>query len=538
MAKFTIQLSEYLQEKMSPEQSINDLDDILSASKENLFDGAPTQALNNVISNEYRDSFILGFTTHFLLDEIGLETMPAWKLALAGKLLEVGSFVNQTFEKLDNQVWDKYRIRKINDKKTDSGTVGNEGSTTQGGTVTDERNLESRSTKNRNATSQDTGTIKDKGSIEYEGSINQDNEKYYTALDSMGRPTTPKIKTSTEEMDRPEDNVKSYSEVVQSGKIVQTGTQSGSIRDTITDNGRETMTEHDGAGDLAYTNRVPTGTHTQNRAHKGGMIHGYSDHASDATQAYSATPQSGVNASNLMGASVTPTSVGPNAPGSTEAPVQDGNTKYLTNVTHNYANDRAHSEWETPIDSVNGDVIEQTESFNGYNDKTEFHHNKVVDKEFANRNRVATRDFLNYEQENTTDYDVSNPSSKQTNHYNKKSVSSTEYPDSFTQHSDGKTSYEDRKDSKESTRTLGTTNTLNDNDFTVDTEGGSVSHIFDKEDGHTNTETRDLTYEQDRDEKEFEFSMEMFMQAEPFLTKVWNLFDDLFMQIIDDEYYY
>ena len=538
MAKFTIALDEYLQENMSQGQSINDLDDVLSASKEHLFDGAPNQAVEDTIKEEYRDPFILGFTSHFLFDEIGMETMPAWKLVLASKILEVSGFINSVFEKLDNQVWSDYKVRKRVKKDTHTGTVDNTGNNTLGGTITDEHDLAGSSTRLRHGTSANSGTIKDKGGVEYKGETHNNNERYYSAVDENGNPINPKIKQNYEEMDRPEDSVKAYNKSTRSGIYGVTGSQKGRITDTMTDHGSDVMTERDGAGDKAYVQRTPTGERINTQAHKGGMLHGYSDHAGDITQANNQTPQSGIDASNIMGTTVTPTAYSGGS-GSVATPDVSGTKKYLTSVNKQWSNDRAHSEWQKPIDDVNGDVIENHETFNGFHDKQETHFNRVQEHSFNNRERQSERSFTGYEQETVTDYDSygHNPEDKSEQHFNRKTVQETEYDKTFKEHSDGTTSFVDREDVRENTRTLGDTNTVDDNDQVNSTDEGTLTHVYDRDDGHTNLETRDLTDESADEETSFNFSYEMFVKAEPYLSKLWSMFDDCFMQIIDDEWY-
>ena len=534
MAKFTIQLSEYLQEHMTEGHSINNLDDVLTTSKEVLFDGAPTQAIENVQSSEYRDAFILGFTSHFLFDEIGMETMPAWKLALAAKILETNGFIQSTFEKLDNQVWADYSVRKIDDTIKDTGTVDNEGQNTQGGTVTDERDLEGSNTRTRHATSADTGTITDDGEVRYNGSVSNDNERYYSATSG-----SPKIVRTSEEMDRPEDATKAYTELTKSGKIKQSQTQSGSVRDVAGESGSETTTERDGAGDKAYVERTPSGTRTTSQAHKGGMLQGYSDHATDTTQAVSQTPQSGITGGSLMGTTVTPTAYAGNKGSGSVATVDQSGKKYLTTAQQQWNNDRAHSTWNVPVDDVNGDVVETNESYDNFHDKQETHYNRVQEHEFTNRQRTNDRTYQNLTTDNVTDYDYQNshPTDKQVQHFNRKNVDTTEYPNGFKEHQDGTTSYTNRSDERDNERRLNTQNAIDDSDVTATTDEGTITHIYDKTDGHDNTETRNLKRVQDREEKTFNFSYEMFLKAEPYLKKLWSLFDECFMLIIDDEYY-
>lgn len=554
MAKYTISLQEILQEHMTDQQSINNMDDILAVSKNYIFDGAPTSALNQV-NQEFRDPFMLGFVMHFLFDEIGMETIPAWKLVLASEIIDNSEFINSIYEILENQVWSEYEIRKIENATTDKGTVIKEGDSTEGGTVTDERYATNQNSTNRTATTEDDGTVKDEGSLEDDGTIKDEgsvdylgttsnnNSRYYTAEDAQGNPTTPKITQHSVESDG--TGTPAYVESVQSGSVgVQAG-QSGTITDTTTDSGTETITERDGSGDPAYVKRIPSGTRTSTQTHTGGTLHGYSDHASDSTHTASLTPQSGVSASDLMSISKG-TGQPATFPNSVAQVNQTSGTKYLTSAEHIANNDYIHSDWVIPYDTVNGDKETTVESFNQFEDKQETHYNRETEKGFTNREHENVRSFQNYQQSQTTTYN--NLTNRSTTHYNRDNVSETIYDDNFTEHSESEMSYNNRTDERENTRTLDTkrttentrtldtTRTERDNVLNTGSEQDTVTHIFDKTGSNDNKETRNLTGTSDTDEKTYHFNYEMFAKAEPYLSKIWHLFDDCFMLLVDALY--
>ena len=562
MANYTISIEEILQEHMGENQTINNLDDILAVAKQHIFDGAPEQAMTAILE-QYKDPFMLGFCMHFLFEEIGMETIPAFKLALASTILDNTDFINSTYEILENQVWSEYEIRKIENATTDKGTIQTDNDTTEGGSVTDERIAENSTTTNRNATAEDDGTITDEGELTdggtitdeggttYKGKTKNNNNRYYTAEDEMGNPTTPKITQHSVESDG--QGTPAYSESVQTGSYgVQQG-QTGSIKDTSTDTGSEILTERDGTGDKAYTKRTPSGTRTQTVTHTGGMLHGYLDHATDSTHSLSLTPQSGINSSDLM--TVNRQAGQPaTVPASVAQPNQTATTKYLTQADHVANNDYLHSNWDIPYDSVNGDKQATVESFDQYEDIQETHYNRETEREFDNREHETTRSFQNYQQNQTTTYN--NLTNKTTQHYNRDNLSETIYEDNFTEHAEGTTEYENRTDERENVRTLDTTRnstttktldttrtnnttrtldtirTEHDNTLITGNEEATTTHTYDKNGTNDTLETRNLKGTSDTDEKTYRFNYEMFSKAEPYLAKIWRLFDDCFMSLL------
>ena len=77
----------------------------------------------NAIDERYRKFFMTAFPLHYFNDEIGLETLTLFKIALAAKLYENGDFINSILENLDKNVLTSYSVRKLVNDNTKASTV-------------------------------------------------------------------------------------------------------------------------------------------------------------------------------------------------------------------------------------------------------------------------------------------------------------------------------------------------------------------------------------------------------------------------------
>ena len=140
MAKYTMSILDIL-EANSNGKELSNLANVLSISQEAIFKNVPM----NLITEEYRDKLILGFTLHFMYDEIGLETLPAWKTALAEKVYSNAEYINMIYENLDKQVFANYKTSKIKRDRADTlkeaidilKNIDNTVTSKENGTVTD-----------------------------------------------------------------------------------------------------------------------------------------------------------------------------------------------------------------------------------------------------------------------------------------------------------------------------------------------------------------------------------------------------------------
>ena len=82
MAYYTLTILDLLR-KVNPDLDVTDMDAVLAAAKEALFDNGAI----NLISEKYRDIFMQGFSYNYLVEEIGLETPQLFKAELMGTII-------------------------------------------------------------------------------------------------------------------------------------------------------------------------------------------------------------------------------------------------------------------------------------------------------------------------------------------------------------------------------------------------------------------------------------------------------------------
>ena len=125
MAKYTQSIREILQAYKQPSQSLTNVQDVYDIASACLFDQMPS----DIINPEWEDKFIVGFSLRFMNEELGLETLPLWKIALNEKIYNSGSYINAIFENLDKQVFADYSVKSVlnsgntSDSKSFAGTV-------------------------------------------------------------------------------------------------------------------------------------------------------------------------------------------------------------------------------------------------------------------------------------------------------------------------------------------------------------------------------------------------------------------------------
>lgn len=128
MGAYTQSIREILQFNKTPQQKLTDVNDVYDLASQYLFDEMP----QNVISDDYAKQFITGFTLHFMNEELGLETLPLWKIALNEKIYNSGTYINKIFENLDKEIFANYQVKNVENEGTTSGeklgtgTISNE----------------------------------------------------------------------------------------------------------------------------------------------------------------------------------------------------------------------------------------------------------------------------------------------------------------------------------------------------------------------------------------------------------------------------
>lgn len=72
----------------------------------------------NVISEEYREKFELGFLLKFFFKELAFDSLTAWRMAFKEKIWNNADYINGVYGTLDKQIFSDYRVRKVNNAGT------------------------------------------------------------------------------------------------------------------------------------------------------------------------------------------------------------------------------------------------------------------------------------------------------------------------------------------------------------------------------------------------------------------------------------
>lgn len=132
MANYTQSIREILQANKGPLESLTNISDVEAIARRTIFNVDGIESINE----DFRPQLIIGFSLHFMNDEIGYETLPLWKIALNEKLYNSGSYINKIFENLDKEVFADYSVRNVlnsgntSDSKSFAGTVTHDNSST------------------------------------------------------------------------------------------------------------------------------------------------------------------------------------------------------------------------------------------------------------------------------------------------------------------------------------------------------------------------------------------------------------------------
>lgn len=185
MGAYTQSIREILQFNKTPQQKLTDVEDVYDIASAYLFNEMP----QDIISDDYVKPFITGFTLHFMNDELGLETLPLWKIALNEKIYNSGSYINKIFENLDKEVFADYRVKNVENSGTKSGEKAGTG------TVSDVRNDDTTTTTSDDVTHNTTDTNVTAGTVAGTGTVT--NAK--TGSDTLSRTgTDANAKTGTD----------------------------------------------------------------------------------------------------------------------------------------------------------------------------------------------------------------------------------------------------------------------------------------------------------------------------------------------------
>ena len=160
MSKYTRSIRNILQANAG-NNNITTLNGLYTVANSTLF---PQDALN-VISSEYRQELVTAFALHYMNDELGLETLALWKIALAEKLYNYGSYINLIYANIDKQVFADYRVRQVNVQGVNQSTKTGTGTITDAHEGESETNVTDSLTHSQTVANSESGTVAGTGTV-------------------------------------------------------------------------------------------------------------------------------------------------------------------------------------------------------------------------------------------------------------------------------------------------------------------------------------------------------------------------------------
>ena len=474
MAKYTMSILDIL-EANSNGKELSNLANVLSISQEAIFKNVPM----NLITEEYRDKLILGFTLHFMYDEIGLETLPAWKTALAEKVYSNAEYINMIYENLDKQVFANYKTSKIKRDRADTlkeaidilKNIDNTVTSKENGTVTDAGTASTtENTTSKDKASGTSGETQSESNVRAgeNGSIVDFTSENTNVLDgesitsNTGTDTTTRTGTSKVDNSRNDTN---NSETERKGTTTVTGTS--------TDSGSDSNSSE--------STRTPNLTNSS------------SSHTKDL---YSDTPQNGLSGVEA-GEYLTTARINDN----TSSSQSTGNEKTSGTSTTNYGRKNVNEN----ITSHDGDKDVTTATATSVETSTTT--NDLTDTNTLNTKATTTTD-------NTT---TDNRTDKTTTSAKDKTTITAEITNNKTDTSEGSS------ESKVVSSAENNNTQTSENTGEVTTAGRT-----DESHGKNSTGNIDETITKE----DYEFNYEVFLKAEPFTKRIYDIFEDLFLGLL------
>jgi hypothetical protein len=265
-----------------------------------------------------------------------------------------------------------------------------------------------------------------------------------------------------------------------------------------TDNTGTANTDERGASTASkgedYTDTTtPSGTRqTTNGGNIVSVEHGAQK--TDGWNQYSDTPQGGLNA------------------------VREGT--YLTNATYTEGNNEAYT------DITHNGESTTTESFNNY--KEEHKHTANSDSNVSEDTRTSSETRTDDTSSKTVGHNSSDGESTSTSDNNSDESARTDTT------SNGTTTEEQLADSIENGRESGSA----EHTLTFDERTDTSAHTGTDTVAHKGNTATDGADNATDNAESYEISMAMLLQSEPLMSRLWHLFDDLFMMIYDTYSYW
>lgn len=505
-------------QRANPDVDLTSLTGVHDAAKSSLFN----DDMLSLLDEQYRDIFVTAFALHYMQDEIGLPTFYAWKVALFEKMVTSSAWLNLLFENLDKQVFSNYSVSHTEGANTDKvSTIGNilkvtnetsKGDTTRTGSIktADETTGSTSSTANNGAT---TTSGKTSDTAKETTSANTSN----TETTNL---TTEDDKTNTETTETTVTDDKTNTETTdttKTGKSTNTETDNISNKETGTQKTANSGTDKTGHQSNRTETSTPSGTQTtEYSAVNTSRNYGAAD--TSGTSHFSDTPQSYLsdvaNGTYLTNATYTTGHAGDHSDsenvgahtekvtggiGSTKTIKSDASGTY-DSTTYGKSETRTDDLTKTKTGTVknDGSTTDTTEgTVTTTQTGTETTAGTVTDKQTGTETTKGT--VTDSGTSSSTGNTEANGTSESTTTQTKDATASG----TATTTGEGSTTYDNLKDAS---------NATTDGKETTDT---------------TNTKTGEGT--DTHDSYSYSLNMEAFMRAEPFMNRMWHVFDDLFM---------
>lgn len=488
MANYTISIREILQMNKQPNQDLTNISDLLSVGSACIFDKAPL----NVISSTYRDKFMTGFLLHFFNEEIGLETVPLWKIALNEKIYNNSDYINLIFTNIDKQLFAEYKVHTI-DTAVNTSSEDSESGT---GSKTTSNSTEGTETTTNEYSDTDTKTGNNTHSLQ-------------SSKAGGGTVTDAKTGTDTVTGTGTVTNGKAGSEINSKGgtdALARTGT------DTTTNSGKDEFTPEGSALNTRTGSETQYDRSVEITTNLGGLV----TDKNNSVNITSDTPMGSLQNLRTPGGDATGTGVAYQTDGNRSYNYMSGASELGQTTTHEdlsaveVAHGYDHSGTaDDGVETVYNTT--DTQSYNNRKDTTKF--GKVVQEaknttDTTTYNSTDTKEYRNYlETETRNTQDATAYGSTNTQTRNTTDTETATNTDSISE-SDAKTGESEANTTKSITDSGSEATT---NSRTVESQGETLN---------TGTLT-DTT-----------LNWEMLYKSMPLLNKVWELFDDIFMILL------
>lgn len=503
MATYTLSILDILQENAG-ESTLDPLDPSMLTNMEEIAKKSIFGPHTSVISEKHRSAFIQGFCMNFLYDEIGIETLTGWRMALVGRLVNNATYINGIFDTVDKQVFSNFSTRRITtdgtenrtDSTTETGaTTGTEtGSTTDNGTSSttaetlgdQDTTIDTTVAGTTSDTASGTTSVSEggTGSTAVTGgettTLNTQTASKGTGTETLSG-TDSTTRTGTDSVDRDNTSTLTHGKKEQRGgsltdtykgyQVANSGTVTDSGNSTLSFKGRETTTDNDtllknsttpqdGLSGLRSDKYLTSAQMTE----EGGKVKQAGSESTDTNNTRTDNTKQTTSGSVEHADSTSTSTSG------SDKTVESGSDKTTYNTTEALKHGRTSNTTSSNTDTNTGTTEVERDSTS-----------------------TETREF-------TTDT---------TNESETTGTSSDTTTGTTGVHTDS------------TTTTTGTT--TNDGTSSRETEGTSNRTV--EADG-------DTTRNEETQEESYDLNYEMLAAAQPLLNKVWSVFDDLFLQIL------